>query len=114
MYIVRDKITLDELRKMSEKTSGSFVKVVVDIEKSIMVVDAFMHADAEKFLLQEGSLQENLWGINLYPYKSMQECIEFYSTINLKPFFGNTSRWVEGKNTQEKIRRIVDMLLLKL
>jgi len=113
MYIVRDKIALDELRKMSEKTSDGFVKVVIDIEKSIMVVDAFMHADAEKLLLQEGSLQDNLWGINVYPYKSMQEWIEFYSTINLKPLCGNTSRWVEDKEVQEKIKKIINKLVMR-
>ena len=33
--------------------------------KEIMVVDAELHADQERVLLENGSRQENLWGINL-------------------------------------------------
>ncbi len=112
MRIVRDKIALDELRKIAEKTPDCFVKVVVDVESNIMALDVFMHVDAETILLQEGCLQENLWGINIYPYKSMQDWIEFYSTINLKPLSGNTSRWVEDKEVREKIKKIVNALVV--
>lgn len=113
MQIVRDKISLDELKKMSEKMPHSLVKAVVDIENNSMAVDADIHADEESLLLGEGLSQEFLWGINLYPYKSTDEWIEFYSTINLKPFCGNRSRWVEDKNVQEKIKKIVDELVIR-
>ena len=43
------------------------VKAVVDVDGEIIAIDAELHADLEGFLLQQGSKQANLWGINLYP-----------------------------------------------
>lgn len=53
MEIVYEKISLDELKKMSERMFGSLVKAVVDIEKGIMVVDAGLHADVDDPRVQE-------------------------------------------------------------
>ncbi len=44
---------------MSENMFGDLVKAVVDIEKEMMVIDAELHADQEKILLEKGSRQEN-------------------------------------------------------
>jgi len=113
MQIVHDKITLDELKKMSEKMDGSLVKAVVDVENHIMAVDAGMHADEEMLLLEEGSLQENLWGINIYPHKSEESWIEFDSMINLRPSQGNRTRGVDDLQMQEKIKKIVKALVVQ-
>jgi hypothetical protein len=72
-----------------------------------------MHADEELVLLEEGSLQENLWGINIYPYKSEDKWIEFDSMINLRPSFGNKTRGVDDVKIQERIKKIVDALVVK-
>ena len=40
MQLVGEKISIDELKEMSEKMFGGLVKAVIDIEKEIMVVDA--------------------------------------------------------------------------
>lgn len=46
MQIIRNKITISELSKMSEKMfERKIVKAVVDVDKGIMAVDAEMHAD---------------------------------------------------------------------
>lgn len=74
MKLVREPISITELKKMSEKMFEGLVKAVVDIEQEIMVVNAEFHADEEFFLLEENnSKQENLWGINLYPNKMTTE-----------------------------------------
>lgn len=86
MKIITHEVSLAELKPMSEKMFGRLVKAVVDIDKGIMVIDAGMHADEEEFLLEEGSKQEDLWGINLYPDKWPQaDWIEFDSIINIRP-----------------------------
>ena len=41
------------------------------------------YSDAEELLINEGSNQENIWGANLYPYKSGDERLEYTSLINL-------------------------------
>lgn len=111
MQIITEKITIEELKKMSEKMHNSLVKAVVDIEKGIMVVDAPMHVDQEMLLLEEGSQQENLWGINIHPYKSQDQWIEFDSMINMRPSFGNRTRGVDDVSIQEKIKKIVNALV---
>jgi len=85
MKIIKDKITISELKQMSANMFGNFVKAVVDIENEIMAVDAPMHADQEAELIKSGSLQEKLWGINLYPERFKDEFVEFDSMINLRP-----------------------------
>ena len=111
MKIIDTEITMQELQKMAHEMFGKMVKAVVDIEKEIMAVDAELHADEEAYLLENGSQQKNLWGINLYPEISGDDFIEFDSMINLRPAQGNRSRGVEDVKTQEKIRFIVDTLV---
>ena len=113
MKIITDTITLEELRKMAEPTYGNLVKAVVDIEKEIMVVDAELHADEEMFLIDKGSQQTNLWGINIHPDASKNDWIEFDSMINLRPSSGNKTRSVDDKNIQKKILDIVNKLVSK-
>lgn len=107
MKQVTDKISLAELRKMAQAGFGDMVKAVVDVEKGIMVVDGELHADEEALLLQEGSKQEDLWGINLYPEFPADKWIEFDSMINLRPGAGNMSRSVESQGVRNKILEIV-------
>ena len=112
MKLVDGNITVSELRTMSEKMDGSLVKAVVDIEKRIMVVDADLHADQESFLLENGSKQKDLWGINLYPaQKGSNDWIEFDSMINLRPSQNNRSRYVENAEIREKIITIINKLV---
>lgn len=113
MHIVREKITLDELKEMSKKMQYSLVKVVVDIERYIMAIDAGMHADAQTLLLEDGSSQENLWGINIYPYEPIETWIEFYSTINMRPLHGNRTRGVDDMRTQQMIKKIVNSMVAR-
>ena len=112
MLIVRESISPKELKKMAEKMYGGLVKAVVDIEKKIMAIDAELHADEEALLLDQGSKQENLWGINIYPDNlETEDWLEFDSMINLRPSQGNKSRSVENKNIQQKITSIVKKLI---
>lgn len=111
MQIIYDQISVAELEKMSEKMFGQLVKAVVDIDKEIMVVDAELHADQEECLLELGSEQKNLWGINLHPNKiNSGNWIEFDSMINLRPSYGNRSRAVDDP----KIRAIIEKVVAKL
>jgi hypothetical protein len=71
-----------------------------------------MHADEEQMLLQNGSQQFDLWGINLYPDKfGAEDFIQFDSMINLRPSQNNLSRGVDDKKIQEIIRQIVNKLI---
>ena len=101
-------ISLTELTEMSTRMYGGLVKAVVDVNRKLVVVDADMHADEEAYLLDEGSTQEDLWGINLHPdLWDTDDFIEFDSMINLRPSQDNRSRFVEDPTTQEKIRALI-------
>ena len=113
MRLIKDPIKLDELKEMAPKMFGNLVKAVVDIEKQIMAVDAEMHSDEEGMLLENGSKQSDLWGINLYPEKTGEEFIEFDSMINLRPSQNNRSRGVENLEIREKIIKTVSKLIEK-
>ena len=102
------KITLSELREMADKMFGEMVKANVDVAKKLIVADAELHSDIEQFMLDNGSRQEDLWGINLYPEQfGTPDFIEFDSMINIRPRQGNRSRYVEDVALRVLITKIV-------
>ena len=112
MKIIETKITVTEIDALAKKMFGNLIKAVVDIAKGVMAIDGELHADEETLLLENGSEQSNLWGINLYPeFFSTDDFIEFDSMINVRPGQGNRSRGVEDPNLQKKIREIVNNLV---
>jgi len=112
MKLVNESINITELEKMSGNMYGELVKAVVDVEKKILVVDAPMHADQERFLLEQNSKQENLWGINLYPeFFGEDDFIEYDSMINLRPNQGNKTRSVDDDQIRTQIREIINELV---
>jgi hypothetical protein len=84
---------------------------VVDVEREIMAIGGELHSDEEAALLDDGSRQTHLWGINLYPGERGESWIEFDAMINVRPAQGNRSRDVENDTTRVAIRRIVDSLV---
>ncbi len=113
MKIVKDHISMEELRTMSSRMFGGMVKVVVDIKKGIMVVDAPMHADEEEYLLSDGSAQDDLWGCNIYPDLQDDDFIEFDSMINVRPRLNNFSRNIENAEIRKKVSQIIHSLIKK-
>lgn len=103
-----NQINIDELTQMALAMYGNLVKAVVDISRNVLVIDAEMHADEEQFLLEDGSKQYDLWGINLYPAKfGSAEFIEFGSMINIRTRQQNMSREVEDAAVRQRIIDIV-------
>ena len=103
-----DTVTTAELSEMAGKMYGNLVKAVVDIKKKELVVDVEMHVDAEQFLLEDGSMQNDLWGINLHPVKfKSDEFIEFDSMINIRPRQNNMSRGIDDEDLRKQITLLV-------
>lgn len=110
MHIVDTHISHEELVALANERYGDLVKAVVDVARSIMAIGMEMHVDGESALLEQGSKQQDLWGINIYPEKPRDQWIEFDSMINLRPRQGNRSRGVEDKEMQKQIIAVVDKL----
>lgn len=111
MKLINKKISIIELSEIAKERFGDLVKAVVDIELGIMVVGGELHADEEAMLLEQGSKQENLWGINIYVEKAKDERIEFDSMINIRPRQNNRSRDILDQKLREKIIIIVNNLI---
>lgn len=111
IFLIEQPIPLAELREIAAKRFGDMVKGVVDLEKGIMALGGDLHADEEAFLLQHGSVQENLWGINLYADLPMPEMVEFDSMINIRPRQNNRSRGVEDMSVRDKIIALINNLV---
>lgn len=109
--VVHMAIARTRLREIAAGQFGDFVKAVVDVERGLMAIGGDMHADEESALLDNGSVQRNLWGINLYPDFPDDEWIEFDSMINVRPAAGNRSCDVESHAVRDKIRAIVEKLV---
>ena len=89
--ILNKTITKQDLLNNYMTYFTSMIKAVVDINKEIIAIDADLHADMESELLEKGSLQENLWGINLFPDNTKDDFIEYISLINIRPHQDNCS-----------------------
>ena len=111
MKIITEPTSLKELWNDREVKFEDMMKMVVDVEQEIVAADAELHADLEAHLLDNGSRQCDLWGINIYPDKSDEDYIEFTALINIRPSQNNRSMEVEDTQTRHKIREICTKLL---
>jgi len=113
MKIIEDKISLSELKQMAAGLFGDMIKAVVDIDGERIALNAELHSDLEALLLEDGSKQKYLWGINLYPDLPGNDFIEFDSMINMRPSQNNRSRGIEDENIRKKIIVIVNKIIKK-
>ena len=109
--VFKKKISDAELRDVAQKTFGHMVKGVVDTQQKIIALGGELHADAEEILLAQGSRQEDLWGLNIYPDKSLQDRLEYTSLINIRPRQGNHGREIQNVSLRQEIKKIIDEAL---
>ena len=107
MKIISQPIKRSEVEAMLPGYFGDMIKAVVDVQKAIIGLDAELQE-----LLQQGSEQANLWGINLYPEMGGEDFIEFDSLINIRPYQGNRSRDVQDPIVRKRIVEVVNSLIL--
>lgn len=114
MKILDTPITKSELIKTSSNfIDENTIKAAVDIKRELLAVDSPMHYDCEQFLLENGSSQSDIWGINLYlDEDDLDDLVEFDSMINIRPAQGNRSRSVEDPAIQSKIKSVVAKWLI--
>ncbi|MFI5249801.1 MAG: DUF5674 family protein [Gemmatimonadales bacterium] len=105
--LLHQPVSRSELAEIAAQGFGDMVKAVVDVRRAIMAVGGELLSDAEAALLDDRSLQVDLWGINLYPSEQTDDWIEFDSMINVRPAQGNRSRSVEDGALRADIVRIL-------
>ncbi len=112
MEILQNPLTKEDLKKTAADSFGDMVKGVVDVGRNLLAIDAELHSDLEAMLLDNGSRQQDLWGINLYPDLDDEEFVEFDSMINMRPSQDNMSRGVDNEATRNRIIDIVNKWII--
>lgn len=112
IVIANQKLTQDKLYRLCEAHFKTFVKFVADVERDILAAGGELHADAEALLVENGSLQKDLWGGNLFPWKKPSERLEYTAFINIRPRNHNPAMEVMDKGIRKKIRELCERLLL--
>lgn len=85
---------------------------MVDLEKNVIAIGGEMHADAEEILIGQGSKQDNLWGINLYPFEKDEDFIKYISLINISPRRKNLDMEIQDPGIKSQIKKLVDKLIV--
>jgi hypothetical protein len=109
--IIREKINQEEFDEIAKNGFGEMVKIVVDIERKIIVLGGELHADEENILIEDGSRPVDLWGANIYVNKLKEERLQFTALINIRPAKGNRSMEISDPDIKEKITQIVNDLI---
>ena len=114
MRILEKPITRQELINSSTNfIDENTIKSAVDIKREIMAVDSPMHYDCEQLLLENGSNQADIWGINLYlDEENIDDMVEFDSMINIRPVQNNRTRSVDNPEIQAKIKSVVSKWII--
>ena len=107
IHIIRQRATEKEIREMLEELE-TYIKLAVDVERSILAGGGEYHADCEEVLLEDGSRQQDIWGADWYPEPKR---VEFVALINIRPRQGNRGMEIEDPKLRTKIETIVRQLL---
>ena len=112
MQILQKSITRAELAALAENTFGDMIKCVADVKLGLLALDAELHADLERLLLENGSAGEDLWGFNLYPEEDDEDFIEYDSLINIRSWQNNPTRDVLDPDVRDAIKQIVEQFII--
>ncbi len=110
--ILTAPVKRQEIAAWAQEGYGEMIKAVVDVGKGMLAVGGELHADAEALLLEEGSRQEDLWGINLYPEKGPSDRIEYNSLINIRPRQKLRSMEIQDEKLRGNIRQVVGLWII--
>lgn len=81
----------------------SYIKLAVDIERELVAGGGELHADCEQALLEDGSLQEDVWGADWDPSGE----VRFESLINIRPRQANRGLEIQSLEIRRRVERIV-------
>lgn len=90
---------------------GAVSSTEVGIERQVMAIGGGLHVDEQAVLLNAGSRQRDVWGINLYPDQyGSSDWLEFDSIVNLRPPT-NRSRSVQDPATKALVIDVLRSLV---
>jgi hypothetical protein len=92
---------IDQLKEQFEV----YIKTVIDIEKRICSAGMDRHFEGETLLLEQGSLQRNIWGggIDLETKE-----IDHNSFVNIRPQDNNTKNEIQSEEIKKKYKELTE------
>ena len=111
--IIRTPIPLSDVEAAARRRFGDMSKAAVDVGRGVMALGGELHSDEEAVLLEDGSVQTDVWGINIYPAEPGDDWIEFDSMINVRPSANNRTRGVDDPAIRARIRQLVEALIVR-
>ena len=107
IYLIRDRATKEQIDEMLQ-TLDTYIKLAVDIERSVLAGGGVYHADCESILLEDGSKQQNIWGADWNP--DTQE-VTYEALINIRPQQNNRSMVIADPKIKEQVAQIAHKIL---
>ena len=107
IHLIRQRATARVVAEMLE-TLGSYIKLAVDVERDVLAGGGEYHADCEEVLLEDGSLQEHVWGADWYPDS---RTVAFGALSNIRPRQGNMGMEIQDPRVRAWVESIVRSLL---
>lgn len=98
IHIIRTHASQEQIAEMLQILQ-TYIKLAVDIRRGVLAGGGEMHADCEEILLDDGSMQEDIWGADWDPF---QQQVTYESLINIRPRQNNRSMEVQ---TQRSVNR---------
>lgn len=98
----KEPFTKEEIEKLREYFDA-YIKTVIDIEKRICSAGADRHFESEKILLEQGSLQTDLWGGGIDIETKIIDCNSF---INIRPAVNNQSNEILDQSIRKDFEEI--------
>ena len=103
IHIITERATSEQIQEMLEALQ-TYIKLAVDVRRRIVAGGGEMHADCEAALLDDGSRQEDVWGVDWFPES---RTVRFQSLINIRPARGNRSLEIGDPELRKTIETIV-------
>ncbi len=107
VIIIKERATFKQFEEMLQ-TLRVYIKVVVDIERSILAGGGEKHAQCEAVLLEDGSRQYDIWGADWTPFN---QSMDYESIINIRPSQNNRSMVIQDSLIRERVKRITQELI---
>lgn len=98
----RKPFTKEEIKKLQEQFD-TYIKTVIDVKKKICSAGADRHFESEKILLDQGSIQSDLWGGGIDLETKVVDCNAF---INIRPTDNNQSNEILDANLRKQFEEL--------
>ena len=104
--IFRKPIPRSTTERLAQEEFEDMVKFVVDLDRKIICAGGGLHSNEEILLLEDGSIQEQLWDGNYYLNDASEKRFEYTSMINLRPKQGNMSQEIQSPDIRRQVRQL--------